>query len=106
MPLTPAQERELQAVAAELAATDPRLARRLTAAGPAGRRPVVVQLVGMVVLHFGLTVGLVPLAVGLGAGLSWLAGIGAVTTCVLPLLILWVLNRSFPCFVARLRALG
>ena len=36
-------------------------------------------------------VGLAPLALGLGLGSAWLAGLGAVTTCTLPIVTLRLL---------------
>lgn len=100
MPLIPHEERELLALAAELRRTDPVLARALGAMPP-WPRARRTRLVGLVVLLGGLVAGRVPLAVGLRAGLPWLAGVGAVLICALPFITLYALTRCFPPTTAR-----
>lgn len=105
MPLTPEQERGLDALAADLTASDPGLARALSGSPSSGHR-LAMQLVGLSALLVAVAAGLVPLAMGLGLGLPWLAGIGAVTTCSWPFLALWVMTRLFPRSSDRLKGLG
>ena len=95
MPLTPDQVRVLEAMADELTATAPELARRLsTPSRPA--RPGRTQIAGFLVLLVWTAVGLAPLAVGLRLDLGWLAGIGAVTTCALPFAGVWATFPTLP----------
>lgn len=106
MPLTPGQERELAAVAAELSASDPVLARDLSRPRPMRRPLLHALLVVLVVLLVGIAVGLVPLGIGLDLGLPWLVAVGAVATCGLPIVALRATPRLFPRLSARLRELG
>lgn len=106
MPLTPDQERELEALVEELTATDPTLARDPSRPGRPARLPLWTELLGLGVLLGWSAVGLAPLALGLALGPPWLAGVGAVTTCGLPFPGLRATFRLFPRFRERLRAIG
>lgn len=104
--LTPGQQRELEALASELTTTDPQLARELTGSRPSGRGALRIQLLALCALLGCSAAGLTPLALGLVLGLPWLAGVGAVTTCVLPYAGVWATFALCPRWRDRLRALG
>ena len=106
MPLTPGQQRELEALAGELAATDPQLARDLTGPRRSGWASLRTQLLALCALLGWSTVGLVPLALGLRLDMAWLSAVGTVTTCVLPYAGVWITFRLCSRWRDRLRAIG
>lgn len=92
MSMSPHQARVLREISEQLAATDPRLARRLSEPGQAPAS-TARELAVMAVLLCWTVLGAIPLAMGIAYSVPLLVGVGVLTAFLAAPVLMWATLR-------------